>query len=81
MTWRLVGANNHELGRSPHVHSSLTACCSAVQRLRTEAARASALVAMSPGTGSGTPGTGPTLAMFSAPSDQRTADYVEGRFG
>ncbi|MFF4386831.1 hypothetical protein ACFY0G_08580 [Streptomyces sp. NPDC001552] len=54
MTWRLVGANDHEPGRSPHVHSSLTACCSAVQRLRTEAARASALVAMSPGTGTGT---------------------------
>ncbi|MFB6579344.1 hypothetical protein ACFCYC_18335 [Streptomyces sp. NPDC056402] len=58
MTWRLLGANNHELGRSPYVHSSLTACCSAVQRLRTEAARASALVAMSPGTGSGSPDTG-----------------------
>lgn len=33
----------------------------------------------------GTPGRivehGPTPAMFSAPSDQRTADYVEGRFG
>ncbi|MFI8386132.1 phosphate ABC transporter ATP-binding protein [Streptomyces sp. NPDC085540] len=33
----------------------------------------------------GTPGRivehGPTPGMFSAPSDQRTADYVEGRFG
>ncbi|NUK01547.1 phosphate ABC transporter ATP-binding protein [Streptomyces lunaelactis] len=33
----------------------------------------------------GTPGAivehGPTAAMFSAPSDPRTADYVEGRFG
>lgn len=33
----------------------------------------------------GTPGLiveyGPTPAMFSAPSDKRTADYVEGRFG
>lgn len=33
----------------------------------------------------GTPGAivehGPTSAMFSAPSDPRTADYVEGRFG
>jgi phosphate transport system ATP-binding protein len=33
----------------------------------------------------GTPGLivehGPTSAMFSAPSDPRTADYVEGRFG
>ncbi|MFD5416072.1 hypothetical protein [Streptomyces nojiriensis] len=56
MTWRLVGANNHELGRSPHVHGSLTACCSAVQRLRTEADRVTALVVMSPGTGTGTPG-------------------------
>ncbi|MER6256673.1 hypothetical protein ABT224_35540 [Streptomyces sp. NPDC001584] len=56
MTWRLVGANNHELGRSPHVHSSLTACCSAVERLRAEAARLSALVAMAPGTGGGTGG-------------------------
>ncbi|MFD9482128.1 hypothetical protein [Streptomyces nojiriensis] len=56
MTWRLVGANNHELGRSPHVHSSLTACCSAVERLRAEAARVSALVVMAPGTGGGTSG-------------------------
>ncbi|MEV7447053.1 hypothetical protein AB0O22_38935 [Streptomyces sp. NPDC091204] len=51
MTWRLVGANNHELGRSPHVHSSLTACCAAVQRLRAEADRVTALVVMSPRTG------------------------------
>ncbi|MER6198053.1 hypothetical protein ABT234_11895 [Streptomyces sp. NPDC001586] len=51
VTWRLVGANNHELGRSPHVHSSLTACCAAVQRLRAEADRVTALVVMSPGTG------------------------------
>ncbi|MGW3241613.1 hypothetical protein [Streptomyces sp. NPDC001070] len=33
----------------------------------------------------GTPGGivehGPTLAMFGSPSDPRTADYVEGRFG
>ncbi|MFB7179970.1 hypothetical protein ACFCYI_20025 [Streptomyces sp. NPDC056257] len=54
VTWRLVGANNHELGRSPHVHSSLTACCAAVQRLRAEADRVTALVVMSPGTGTGT---------------------------
>ncbi|MEU7607243.1 hypothetical protein AB0B78_12130 [Streptomyces sp. NPDC040724] len=51
VTWRLVGANNHELGRSPDVHSSLTACCAAVQRLRAEADRVTALVVMSPGTG------------------------------
>ncbi|MEU9160193.1 hypothetical protein AB0D29_07910 [Streptomyces sp. NPDC048424] len=51
VAWRLVGANNHELGRSPHVHSSLTACCAAVQRLRAEADRVTALVVMSPGTG------------------------------
>ncbi|MFE6840085.1 hypothetical protein ACFVFI_35325 [Streptomyces sp. NPDC057705] len=57
VTWRLVGANNHELGRSPHVHSSLAACCAAVQRLRAEADRVTALVVMSPGTGTRT-GTG-----------------------
>ncbi|MFE2165644.1 hypothetical protein ACFXB3_11315 [Streptomyces sp. NPDC059447] len=50
MTWRLVGANNHELGRSPRVHSSLTACCASVERLRAEAERLTALVAMAPGT-------------------------------
>ncbi|MFJ7588116.1 hypothetical protein ACIQZO_12175 [Streptomyces sp. NPDC097617] len=54
VTWRLIGANNHELGRSPHAHSSLTACCSSVERLRAEAARVSTLVVMSPGTGTGT---------------------------
>ncbi|MFB7252867.1 hypothetical protein [Streptomyces nojiriensis] len=68
VTWRLVGANNHELGRSPHVHSSLTACCSAVQRLRTEAARVSALVVMSPGIGTpgGTVGAGASASTTGA---------------
>ncbi|MGP3686113.1 hypothetical protein ACTVZO_15615 [Streptomyces sp. IBSNAI002] len=53
MTWRLVGANNHELGRSPHVHHSLGACCAAVERLRSQAGRVTALVVMSPGGGAG----------------------------
>ncbi|MFJ6481889.1 hypothetical protein ACIQK6_17430 [Streptomyces sp. NPDC091682] len=80
MTWRLVGANNHELGRSPHMHSSLTACCSAVQRLRTEAARVSPLVVMSPGTGSGTPGTGST-GTASAAATAATATTAGGGAG
>ncbi|MFJ8018125.1 hypothetical protein [Streptomyces sp. NPDC096339] len=52
VTWRLVGANNHELGRSPRVHSSLTACGASVERLRAGAGaeRLTALVAMAPGT-------------------------------
>ncbi|MBT2540906.1 hypothetical protein J7E99_09355 [Streptomyces sp. ISL-44] len=57
MTWRLVGANNHELGRSPHVHHSLGACCAAVERLRARAEQVTALVVMSPGAGGGA-GTG-----------------------
>ncbi|MEV7523386.1 hypothetical protein [Streptomyces sp. NPDC091371] len=58
VTWRLVGANNHELGRSPRVHSSLAACCASVERLRAEAERVTALVAMSPGSTATAPGNG-----------------------
>ncbi|MFJ3927360.1 hypothetical protein [Streptomyces sp. NPDC090022] len=54
VTWRLVGANNHELGRSPRVHDSLTACCAAVQELRAQADRVTSLVVMSPSAGAGT---------------------------
>ncbi|MFE5770887.1 hypothetical protein ACFQ7O_21280 [Streptomyces sp. NPDC056485] len=54
MTWRLVGANNHELGRSPHVHGSLTACCAAVEQLQGHIEQAAPLVVMSSGTGAWT---------------------------
>lgn len=63
VTWRLVGANNHELGRSPRVHSSLAACCAAVERLRADAERVSTLVATAPGTGAGP---GPAAAAVSS---------------
>ncbi|MFE5763558.1 hypothetical protein [Streptomyces sp. NPDC056492] len=54
VTWRLVGANNHELGRSPHVHGSLTACCAAVEQLQGHIEQAAPLVVMSSGTGAWT---------------------------
>ncbi|MFB6838569.1 hypothetical protein [Streptomyces sp. NPDC056361] len=34
VSWRLVGANNHELGRGPELHRDHTACSAAVGRLR-----------------------------------------------
>lgn len=54
VTWRLVGANNHELGRSPHVHHTLGACCAAVERLKAQVAEVTPLVVMSSGTGAWT---------------------------
>ncbi|MFZ3468815.1 hypothetical protein ACODT3_33085 [Streptomyces sp. 4.24] len=51
VTWRLVGANNHELGRSPYVHHTLTACGAAVERLQGRLEEVTTLVAMSTGTG------------------------------
>lgn len=67
VTWRLVGANNHELGRSPQIHSSLAACCAAVERLRTQAERVTALVVMSPVASAGT-ATGHTTATSTSTS-------------
>lgn len=49
MTWRLVGSNNHELGRSPSVYRALGACGAAVERLRERIAEAVPIVAMSTG--------------------------------
>lgn len=56
VTWRLVGANNHELGRSPDVHGTLDDCCAAVERLQGRIEEAAPLVTMSTGTTAG--GTG-----------------------
>ncbi|MFD3675830.1 hypothetical protein [Streptomyces sp. NPDC058613] len=53
VTWRLVGANNHELGRSPHVFSDLTACGTAVERLQGGSESLTELVTMSSGISSG----------------------------
>ncbi|MER5760466.1 hypothetical protein [Streptomyces sp. NPDC002082] len=47
MSWRLVGSNNHELGRSPSVFRALGACCTAVERLRERIGEAVPVVAMS----------------------------------
>lgn len=46
VSWRLVGANNHELGRGPDFHRGHTACHSAVVRLRDGLDRAVPLVTM-----------------------------------
>ncbi|WP_330295145.1 hypothetical protein [Streptomyces sp. NBC_00503] len=58
VTWRLVGANNHELGRSPYVHGTLADCCEAVERLQERIEEAAPLVTMSTGTSAGATGTG-----------------------
>ncbi|WP_327251550.1 hypothetical protein [Streptomyces sp. NBC_01244] len=47
VTWRLVGSNNHELGRSPSVFRALGACGAAVERLRERIGEAVPIVAMS----------------------------------
>ncbi|MCJ0875417.1 hypothetical protein [Streptomyces sp. AP-93] len=49
VTWRLVGSNNHELGRSPSVFRALGACGAAVERLRERIGEAVPIVAMSTG--------------------------------
>ncbi|MFI5864153.1 hypothetical protein [Streptomyces sp. NPDC051546] len=49
VTWRLVGSNNHELGRSPSVYRALGACGAAVERLRERIGEAVPVVAMSTG--------------------------------
>lgn len=56
VTWRLVGANNHELGRSPYVHGTLADCCTAVERLQGRIEEAAPLVTMSSGTSTGAAG-------------------------
>ncbi|MER7534814.1 hypothetical protein ABTX77_08475 [Streptomyces sp. NPDC097704] len=50
VSWRLVGANNHELGRGPDFHRGHTACHSAVVRLRDGLDRTVPLVTMAAGT-------------------------------
>ncbi|MFE2286371.1 hypothetical protein ACFXDJ_19665 [Streptomyces sp. NPDC059443] len=55
-----MGANNHELGRSPYVHGTFADCCAAVERLQGRIEEAAPLVTMSTGTSSG--GTGGTGA-------------------
>ncbi|MFD9034630.1 hypothetical protein ACFVZW_26370 [Streptomyces sp. NPDC059567] len=54
VTWRLVGANNHELGRGPDLHRGHSACCAAVVRLRDGLDRAVPLVSMAATTGAWT---------------------------
>lgn len=51
VSWRLVGSNNHELGRSPSVFRALGACCTAVERLRERIGEAVPIVAMSTAAG------------------------------
>ncbi|MFF3836546.1 hypothetical protein [Streptomyces sp. NPDC001930] len=46
VSWRLVGANNHDLGRGPDLHRGHTACHAAVVRLRDGLDRAVPLVTM-----------------------------------
>lgn len=57
VTWRLVGSNNHELGRSPSVYRALGACGAAVEQLRERIGEAVPIVMMS--TGAVVAGTGP----------------------
>lgn len=54
VTWRLVGANNHELGRSPQAHSSLAVCVAAVALLQGEVERTMPVLALSDRTGAWT---------------------------
>ncbi|MFB7515206.1 hypothetical protein [Streptomyces sp. NPDC056144] len=54
VTWRLVGANNHELGRGPDLHGGHTACRAAVGQLREGLDRAVPHVTMAPTTGAWT---------------------------
>lgn len=42
--WRLLGANNRELGRSGHAYPDEQACLEAVRRLRTDISRAEPVV-------------------------------------
>lgn len=64
VTWRLVGSNNHELGRSPSVYRALGACGAAVERLRERIAEAVPIVVMSTGA---VPGAGARGAGGAAP--------------
>lgn len=52
--WRLVGANNRELGRSAEAFGSLATCQAAVTRLREQIAAARGFLTMSDMTGSWT---------------------------
>ncbi|MFF3242825.1 hypothetical protein ACFYWY_03590 [Streptomyces sp. NPDC002870] len=52
--WRLVGANNRELGRSAEVFGSLAECQAAVTRLREKVAGARVLLTMPDAAGSWT---------------------------
>ncbi|MFD7321156.1 hypothetical protein ACFV9D_08680 [Streptomyces sp. NPDC059875] len=54
VTWRLVGANNHELGRGPDLHAGHSACCAAVVGLRDGLDRTVPLVSMAATTGAWT---------------------------
>lgn len=51
VTWRLVGANNHALGRGPDHHGGHAACSAAVRRLRDGLDRAVPHVTMAATTG------------------------------
>jgi hypothetical protein len=50
VAWRLVGGNNHELGRSLDGYADLEACVSAVRRLQREVANVEPTVAAEDGT-------------------------------
>ncbi|MCX4776670.1 hypothetical protein [Streptomyces sp. NBC_01264] len=69
MTWRLVGSNNHELGRSPSMFRALGACGAAVDRLRERIGEAVPIVAMSTAVMAGT---APRGAGAAVPGGSRT---------
>jgi len=51
VTWRLVGANNREMGRSPQLFASLPACREAVGRLQASLREAQSVLSADPVTG------------------------------
>lgn len=51
VAWRLVGANNRELGRSPVTYIDLTDCSESVAALRRSVAGAQVVVVVDPSTG------------------------------
>ena len=51
VAWRLVGANNRELGRSPNTYIDLLACADSVSVLRRSIDGAQSTVAVDPSTG------------------------------
>ncbi|WP_327308043.1 hypothetical protein OG730_35250 [Streptomyces sp. NBC_01298] len=79
VTWRLVGSNNHELGRSPSVFRALGACGAAVERLRERIGEAVPIVAMSTATASAArAGAGAGTAAGTATGPRGVGGAVQG---